>query len=135
MMRKTFMMMGAAALLLVYAPGMAGAASVDGTWRTPKGWLIKIAPCGDARCGTVVGGTSELDKHNPDPAKRSRKMVGVRLLWGLKKSGKGWAGKLYNPHDGKTYTGKVAVSGDSLKLSGCVLGGLFCRSQTWRRAR
>ncbi len=35
--------------------------------------------------------------------------------------------------NGKTYAGKGTLSGDTLKMKGCVLGGLICESQTWSR--
>ena len=33
----------------------------------------------------------------------------------------------------KTYTGKMTFAGKTMQLSGCVLGGLICRSQTWAK--
>jgi uncharacterized protein (DUF2147 family) len=45
-----------------------------------------------------------------------------------------WTGQIYNAKDGKTYSGSMTVQGASaLKLEGCVLGGLICRSETWTR--
>jgi len=118
----------------VMSMGMAQAAGIDGVWKTEKGWKVKIYKCGSSRCGKVVGGTKAKDVHNPNKALRSRRMVGVRMVWGMKKSGSGYAGKLYNPNDGKTYTGKIAVkSASAIKLSGCVFGGLICKGQTWRK--
>ena len=114
--------------------GAAQAASVDGVWRTEKGWKVKMYKCGGAYCGKVVGGTSAKDIHNPNKALRSRRMVGVRMIWGMKKSGSSYSGKLYNPNDGKTYTGKISkITGSSMRLAGCVFGGLICKSQTWRK--
>lgn len=119
---------------MVLAMGVAQAASVNGVWRTQKGWKVKMYKCGGSYCGKVVGGTTAKDVKNPNKALRSRRMVGVRMVWGMKKSGSGYSGKLYNPNDGKTYTGKISkISGSSMRLSGCVFGGLICKSQTWRR--
>lgn len=113
---------------------VAQAAGISGTWRTEKGWKVKLYKCGGSYCGRVVGGTKSRDTKNPNKALRSRKMVGVRMVWGMKKSGSGYSGKLYNPNDGKTYTGKISkVTGSSMRLSGCVLGGLICKGQTWRK--
>ncbi|TIU33013.1 MAG: DUF2147 domain-containing protein, partial [Mesorhizobium sp.] len=38
-----------------------------------------------------------------------------------------------DPETDKTYSGKATISGASLKMSGCVLGGLICKSQTWHK--
>jgi uncharacterized protein (DUF2147 family) len=45
-------------------------------------------------------------------------------------SGGKYKGKVNKLDEGKTYTGKASVSGNSLKLSGCVAGGLICKSET-----
>jgi uncharacterized protein (DUF2147 family) len=54
---------------------------------------------------------------------------------GAKKTGANtWSGKLYNTQDGATYNGTVTVvNKNTLKLEGCVLGGLVCQGPTWTR--
>jgi len=47
--------------------------------------------------------------------------------------GGNYEGEITKPDTGKTYTGKAKLSGSSLKLSGCVFGGLICESQVWTR--
>jgi uncharacterized protein (DUF2147 family) len=44
-----------------------------------------------------------------------------------------WVGKAFNPDDGKTYTGKMTLSGGKLTTAGCVFGGLICKSYVWTR--
>lgn len=123
-------------VMLMSAPAAPAMASgLNGVWSTQKGWQVRMHRCGGAWCGTILSARGSRDIHNPNPKLRNRPMKGVRLLWGLKKTGDGWRGKLYNPNDGKVYTGKIVTSGTTLKLSGCVLGGLICKSQTWRRVR
>jgi uncharacterized protein (DUF2147 family) len=44
-----------------------------------------------------------------------------------------WKGDLFNPEDGKTYTGTITYdSTDKLTLSGCLVAFL-CQSETWTR--
>ncbi|MGJ0506301.1 MAG: DUF2147 domain-containing protein [Methylocystis sp.] len=44
-----------------------------------------------------------------------------------------WKGDLFNPEDGKTYTGKITYdSPTQLTLSGCLVAFL-CQSETWTR--
>ena len=64
-------------------------------------------------------------------------MIGVRIVLGMKPSGADkWAGQVYNAEDGKTYTGYLTLTGAStLRLEGCVLGGLICKSQNWTRTK
>ncbi len=116
------------------ASTLAQAASPNGVWRTPSGWKVKVYQCGAAFCGKVIGGVKGKDVHNPNKVMQNRAIVGIRMIWGMKKSGSKYTGKLYNPKDGKTYTGQIKeVTASSMNLGGCVFGGLICKSQTWRK--
>lgn len=127
--------------------GATGALAADpiGTWLTEGGKSrIKISDCGGALCGAIswlqepndpATGKPKTDKNNPDAAKKTKPLIGTLIVLGMKPSGAGkWAGQVYNAEDGKTYSGNVEmVSDNSLKLQGCALGGLLCKSQTWSR--
>ena len=121
------------------------AADPHGTWLTEPGTSrVRIADCGGALCGTIVWlkepndpatQKPRLDKSNADAAKRSRPLMGVAIVIGMKPaSAEKWSGQVYNAEDGKTYTGFITMQGaSSLKLEGCALGGLVCKAQTWTR--
>ena len=130
------LLIGIAALAMVTAAPVK--ADPSGTWLTASGdTKVKIFPCSSSYCGTIVWQqTPTNDTKNPDPTKRERPLVGVQMISGLKPSGENqYSGKLYNPEDGKTYTGKVILQSPSrMKLSGCVLGGLICKGQTWTKS-
>jgi uncharacterized protein (DUF2147 family) len=75
------------------------------------------------------------DKANPDPALRSRTLIGLPFLTGFRAAGRsGWSGgKIYDPDSGKSYDSKLKMRSDGgLDVSGCVL--MFCKAQIWRRA-
>lgn len=62
--------------------------------------------------------------------------VGKTIMCGAKKeTGDIWQGDILNLDNGKTYSGKVVLKGDTLELSGCVLGGLVCKNETWSRVK
>lgn len=134
---KTACAAAAFAAMVAGSSGLAAAADISGTWTSQSGETrVKVAPCGADLCGTIVwtkdGGK---DVNNPDASKRDRSLVGVRMMWGIKAGGSGYSGSLYDYKSGKTYSGKMALRGaNALELSGCVLGGLICRSQTWTRS-
>lgn len=127
-----------AAVLVCVSATSAFAGEATGVWLRSSGSAkIKIDKCGAALCGTVVWERSpRKDTYNPDPAKRDEPIVGRRVLLGLKPDGADrWKGEVYNAEDGKTYTGYVTLTGaNELKLQGCVLGGLICKSDTWSRS-
>ena len=132
-------------VLALTGSGSALAAEPTGTWLTQTGGSrIRVADCGGALCGTIVWlkepidpdtGKPKTDKNNSDTAKRSRPLLGVQIVLGMKPAGAGkWTGQVYNAEDGKTYSGNLTYSGgDSLQLQGCALGGLVCKSQTWTK--
>jgi uncharacterized protein (DUF2147 family) len=122
-------------LSLLALPAQAQSADPSGTWLTQSGdTRVRIARCGAEYCGTIAASTYQKDTNNADPKLRERNIVGVRMIWDLRPEGDGYTGQLYNPQDGKTYTGKLKVtSPKTLQLSGCVFGGLICKSQTWTK--
>ena len=126
------------ALALVLLVGTAQAQSADpsGTYLSESGETrVRIARCGSAYCGTIVAVQGEAkDVNNPDPKLKTRNLVGVPMISNIVPSGDSFTGSLYNYKDGKTYTGKMRFKGgNAMELSGCVLGGLICRSQTWTK--
>ena len=135
----------AVALLILSGCGSALAADPSGTWLTQGGnSRIRVADCGGALCGTIIWlkepndetGKPKTDKNNSDAAKRSRPLMGVQIVLGMKPARAGkWTGQVYNAEDGKTYTGNITYSGgNSLQMQGCALGGLVCKGQTWTKA-
>ncbi len=132
------------ALLLTGLPALAQAAEPTGTWLTQKGDAqIRIAHCGQALCGTVTWlkdavdpdtGRPPVDAQNPDPRRRSRQILGLRIF-AMRSNGQGtWAGAIYNSDDGQTYAGKLLWhSADRLEVQGCA--GVICGGETWRRVR
>jgi uncharacterized protein (DUF2147 family) len=137
---------GAIAVLAIFAAVPTFAADPTGIWLNPKGNLrVRVAPCGAPMCGTIVWmkepndpttGEAKTDRNNPDPAKRTRPLVGVDMLLGMKPSETPghWAGQVYAPGSGKTYDANMSLeSVNVLKIEGCMVGGLFCRAQTLTR--
>jgi uncharacterized protein (DUF2147 family) len=135
-----------AAGLLGVSLGTSFAADPIGTWQTEEGKaIVRIAACGPALCGTIISlkeandesGKPKTDKNNADSGLRSRPMIGVQIVLGMKPSGTAnrWSGQVYNAEDGKTYSGSLTLQdANTIKLEGCILGGLVCKAATWTRA-
>jgi uncharacterized protein (DUF2147 family) len=125
------------AAVLALTGGPALAADPGGNWLVADNTaVVRIAPCADAYCGTIAW-TSQpgTDEHNPDPSRRDRPIVGTQILLGMKPAGGNrWDGEIYNPENGKTYSGHIVLlSPDRLRIEGCLL--FFCGGETWTRAR
>jgi uncharacterized protein (DUF2147 family) len=101
---------------LLLAQGAALAAEpIEGNWKTASGATAIIAKCGGSFCITLKTG-----KH---AGKRIGKLDG---------SGADYSGSITDPETDKTYSGAGTVSGNGLKMKGCVLK-VLCKSQSWSR--
>ncbi|MCK9539696.1 DUF2147 domain-containing protein [Dokdonella sp.] len=126
------------------------AAAIVGTWATDDGAShVAIMAAGDRLDGHVVwlreatfaagdaqgmAGQPKVDRNNPDPALRSRPVIGLTVLSGLHYAGnQTWdGGTLYTPASGKSYPCKASMaSNGTLKLA--VGGSVFGRTITWTR--
>jgi uncharacterized protein (DUF2147 family) len=118
----------------------------EGNWISQDGGTkVRVSTCGaHSLCGTVVWlgqpidpdtGKPKTDKHNPDPTKRGRPLIGLQVARGLTPSGPNtWPGLIYNADDGRTYKAYLTVQGDgAAKVKGCVLA-VLCKAHTWKRA-
>jgi len=112
------------ALLLTTSPSLAD--EVLGTWLRDNGALqVKFEPCGDAICGNIVW---------LKPGSETKAKVGQQLFFDMRPAGAAsWTGKAANPGDGSIYAGKMSIEGSTLSTSGCIVGGLICKSANWRR--
>jgi uncharacterized protein (DUF2147 family) len=99
---------------------------VLGTWLRDNGALqVKFEPCGDAICGNIVW---------LKPGSDSKAKVGQRLFFDMRPTGaNSWTGKAASPDNGSIYSGKMSIEGSALSASGCMVGGLICKSANWRR--
>lgn len=121
------------ALLALILPFPLMAQDAQGTWATEKtdqGHLeIRISPCGAALCGTVIRAVDLKGRPGEHPA------VGRKMVWDMMPNGAGkWSGgQIWDPRRDKTFKSKMEVTGQGLKVSGCVLA--ICQSQVWRAVK
>jgi uncharacterized protein (DUF2147 family) len=107
---------------------------VEGVWSNPKGSVqVKTGACGDKLCGVVVYASQ---KAQADARKAGAEpLIGTTLLRGYRANGSAqWAGQVYVPDRKASYYSTIQLlDAQTLKVSGCILGGLICKSQTWHR--
>jgi len=136
--RKFFHGFGYCAALVFAGVGPALALDPTGDWRVEDGAAnIRVAECNGAMWGVVVWekDTGGIDENNPDKTKATRPTLGMAVLHEMKKKAGAdqWAGKVYNPENGKFYTSTIKISDpDKLEIQGCVMGFL-CGGETWTR--
>ena len=105
-----------------------------GRWTNPQGSVkVETAPCDDKLCGWVVWASPRA---LADAVKGgSSKLIGLELLRDYHPAGPGlWRGTVYVPDMGRAFSSRIRqVDGNHMKISGCILGGLLCKSQVWKR--
>lgn len=105
-----------------------------GRWLNPHGDVeVSVAPCGALLCGTVtwVGGQALADAADAGVSH----LVGTQLLQSYRREDAGnWQGQVFVPDMGSTFFSRIHQPDDGhLKISGCILHGLLCKSQIWTR--
>lgn len=126
----------AAGIVCLIPASAALAQSPLGEWRVKDGTAdIRIMQCDKALWGVIAWtkGPAGTDENNPDPALRSRPVMGMPILINMQHAGNRWEGQVYNAENGKTYDANISlVSQDVLQIEGCVLGFL-CGGENWTR--
>jgi uncharacterized protein (DUF2147 family) len=123
-----------------------------GVWlNQEKDATIEIFKCGEKYCGKVVWlkdpnypegskegipGTPKLDHNSPNPELRKAPVIGLQIVHDFAFAGDNrWKnGKVYDPKNGKTYSGKMTlVSPTELHLRGFIGISLIGRTAVWTR--
>jgi uncharacterized protein (DUF2147 family) len=131
-------------LVLTATTSPALGADPQGVWLTEdKDAALTITRCDGRLCGRIIwlesatdrSGSLRLDQNNPDPTKQTQPICGLVVITGLEPSGPDkWDGYVYNPQDGRTYSGNITVLSDTtLELRAYIGLPIFGRSQTWTR--
>ena len=112
-MHKTMLALAAAAVMAA-TPALAD--PIVGNWRTGEGGSVAIGPCGSAFCVQVTAGEHA-----------------GRQIGRFSRDGDRYRGRITDPAEDRTYRGTAWFEGDTLKMRGSVLGGLFGRTESWTR--
>lgn len=132
----------ALATLLLAGTVQAAPEAICGRWLTAdkQGVVHVYVEANGKLAGRIVGGSrpEERDHKNPDPALRSRALLGLKLMQGFTRDADGWkGGEIYDPDEGKTYQASARLAdrnADTLLLRGYLGLPVFGRTEEWTRA-
>lgn len=107
---------------------------IIGVWHNPKNSVaVKTGVCGDKLCGWVVRADDEAQTDAREGGTPS--LIGTALLRDYRASGRNsWAGTIFVPDMGRSFGSTIKmVDRNTINLKGCLIGGFFCKTQTWHR--
>jgi uncharacterized protein (DUF2147 family) len=133
-----------AALVLATACVAPAFADPTGIWFGKDGGTIRVQPCGPDLCAVIATmkppldpatGRPWIDKNNPDALKRSRPLIGVEVLSGMRPAAAHkWTGQLYDPDRGISLSGNLLeLDQNTIRIEGCLL--FLCGGQELHRAK
>ena len=122
-------------LLLALIALIAADAALEGRWKNPTGRVtVEIVACEEAYCGSVISATESARAD----ARRggTETLVGTQLMTDFKAAGPGkWRGRLFIPDLNRRSKAELRLLGPGqLKVTGCMVGRMICKSQLWTRA-
>ncbi len=123
----------ATAAALVVMAGAAYADPLEGIWQTEVDdgsyAYVTIEPCAENYCGYISRTFNTEGEYQSDN-------IGKMMVIDMHPDGSGkYKGSVWRPSNDKIYIGKIDLDGDTVRLRGCVAGGLICASQTWTRVQ
>jgi len=91
-----------------------------GDWQTEGKGTVRIAKCGNALCGFVLGSSDEK---------------GEAILINMKpKTERQWTGGVYSQQSGETYYGTMSMKAiNTLRVEACAVGRFYCSGNNWSR--
>ncbi|GAB2841306.1 DUF2147 domain-containing protein [Ferruginibacter profundus] len=106
-------------------------------WSPKKDAKIEIYKKGDRYFGKSVWvARPGKDIKNPNESLQKRDLLGIELLTGFSYDDGTYSdGKIYDPESGKTYSCKMTLSGDKLKVRGYIGISLFGRTEIFERVK
>lgn len=138
-------------LLILFALPIVGLAqdnpgdAIIGLWESGSGKArVNIIKSGNYYYGRIVWlrepnneeGKPKVDKNNPDEAKRSTPLMGLRMLSSFEYKGDNlWEdGTIYDPESGSTYNCKINLTDkNTMNIRGFIGIEAFGRTDVWKR--
>lgn len=109
-------------------------AGVEGIWLNPKGTVaVRTQPCAQSLCGAIVWASPEARSDARDSG--VPQLIGTQVLQDYQPRGRGvWAGTVFVPDMGRRFASEIdQISTTRMKVKGCILRGLICKSEIWTR--
>jgi uncharacterized protein (DUF2147 family) len=118
--------------------------AIVGKWLNASGedqiWIYKKGDKYFGKLGWIKfpdkNGKPKMDENNPDPQLKTRPALNLELLRDFTFNGETWEnGTIYDPKSGKTYSCKMSLKDNTLKIRGYIGISLLGRTEVWTRVK
>jgi uncharacterized protein (DUF2147 family) len=133
-MNRNILLPALTAALLALPSAALAKAPIEGRWTNPKGNVtVRIGACGDGYCATVIDATAKA-KATARKGGTSN-LIGTQVMSDFKAGGNGvYKGRAFDPKRNIRAPATIRMIGDStLVVKGCLIGGLICKEQRWKK--
>jgi uncharacterized protein (DUF2147 family) len=136
-MTNRFTALAALSLFMAAAPAFADNAAPhqpQGLWINPHGnVIVRTGACGHKLCGWIAWANQEAQSDARDGG--VTQLLSTKLLEDYGATGTtSWKGVVFVPDMGRRFSSRIdELSPARLRIKGCILGGLICKSQIWNR--
>ena len=103
---------------------------IYGMWINPyRSVAVRTGPCGERLCGWIVWANQEAQNDARDGG--TPKLIGTASLENYRNDKpRSWSGTVFVPDMNRRFYSIIQqVAPDQMKVKGCILGGLLCKSQ------
>lgn len=106
----------------------------DGLWINPHdSVVVRTSSCANKLCGWIIWANGEALADARESGVKD--LIGTELLQDYHPTNAhSWSGTVFVPDLGRNISSQInQLSRNELKIKGCILGGLICKSQLWTR--
>lgn len=107
---------------------------IYGMWENPRGTVqVRTGACGANLCGWITWATDEAIRDAREGG--TEHLIGTEIMQDYKQTDKArWEGHVFVPDWGNSFYSTIRqLNNDNIRVSGCILHGLVCKSQLWHR--
>jgi uncharacterized protein (DUF2147 family) len=108
--------------------------ALTGIWYNSKDSVaVDVTACGKGICGRVVRASGRAEEGARKAG--APRMIGTQVLRNFVPTApNSWRGTIFVPDRNRTFTAFMTRNDSRhVKIQGCILGGLICRSEVWHR--
>ena len=133
MKKNVFLTVILASLVAAPSPALAKA-PIEGRWVNPKGSVtVQVAPCGPAYCATVIDASAKAKATARKGG--TPNLIGTQVMSDFRARGDGtYRGRAFDPKRNLRAPATIRmVGGSTLVVKGCLISGIICKEQRWKK--